>query len=202
MHKNLAYTFIFAFLALLLIDLPIDLLASEEGGHAGPLYTTERWQDFGIRIMNFVVFFFILFFLLRKPVKNFFQSRKENISRTLEYLETQATNLEEQNQVLQKKLSQLSVERDTILAQYERDGAKERDRIIAEAHKTADQIIKKTEIAMEQELKIAKRRLANESGLLATKIAEELLVENITDEDKSRIMLEFVANVTKLPARH
>ncbi|MDR2349142.1 MAG: ATP synthase F0 subunit B [Deltaproteobacteria bacterium] len=215
MRDKSARVFVFAVLALTLAlflsEAPAAASGSAEvaaeaagaGGHASFTgYTSERWRDFGLRVMNFAAFVIILWFLLRKPVKSFFAGRRENIARTLEYLETQAANLEEQNLVLQKKLTQLSVERESVLAQYERDGARERDRIIAEAHAAAELLVKKTEIAMEQELKLAKRRLANETGRLAAKIAEDLLKANVTDEDKSRLMLDFVANVTKLPMRH
>ncbi|MDR2351763.1 MAG: ATP synthase F0 subunit B [Deltaproteobacteria bacterium] len=171
--------------------------ASETSGG----YTSAQWKEFGLRVMNFAVFFAILFFLLRKPVKNFFKGRKEDIARTLEYLETQAKNLEEQNRVTQRKLSELEGERERVIAQFERDGARERDRIIAEAQKTAEAIIHKTEIAMEQELNLARRKLINETGVLAAKIAEELLIKNITDEDKFRLTHEFVSEVTKLPVR-
>ncbi|MDR1164502.1 MAG: ATP synthase F0 subunit B [Deltaproteobacteria bacterium] len=177
---------------------PLAALAAE-AGETG--YSSEQWNDFIWRVINFAIFFGVLFFLLKKPIKNFFAGRKENISRTLEYLETQAKNLEEQNGALQKELSQLAGEKDAILAQYERDGARERDRIVAEAQKTADSIIRKAEVAMDQELKTVRRSLARDAGLLAAQIAGDLLAQNVNDEDRGRLSLEFVEEITKLPAR-
>jgi F-type H+-transporting ATPase subunit b len=180
-----------------------DNLAFEEGGGHGHFtgYTKDLWEDFGKRVLNFAAFAFILWFLLRKPVREYFRGRKENIARTLEYLETQAANLEEQNEVMRKKLSQLSVEKESIMAQYESEGARERDRIIAEAHKTAEIIAQKAKVAADQEIKSAKRRLANETGLLAAKIARDVLIKNITEEDKSNLTVDFVDQLVKLPAR-
>jgi F-type H+-transporting ATPase subunit b len=178
-----------------------EIVAEMEGHGHFTGYTLKDWKDFGLRAMNFAVFFAILWLLLRKPVREYFRGRKENIARTLEYLETQAANLEEQNQVMRKKLSRLSVERESLLSEYEREGARERDRIIAEARKTAESIASKARVAAEQEIKSAKRRLASETGLLAAKIAREILVNNINDEDKSRLMQDFVIQLTKLPSR-
>ncbi|MDR1082111.1 MAG: ATP synthase F0 subunit B [Deltaproteobacteria bacterium] len=173
------------------------LMASEDGGG----YDAKAWKDFGLRVMNFAVFFAILFLLLKKPVKEFFRGRSETIARTMEYLETQARNLEEQNQVMKRKLSQLASEREGILAQFERDGAKERDRIIAEAKRTAEQIVRKAETAVAQEAVAARRELARQTGLMAVAIAGEVLAKNVHDEDKSLIMKDFVSQITRLPAR-
>ncbi|MDR2461083.1 MAG: hypothetical protein LBE38_09985 [Deltaproteobacteria bacterium] len=187
-------------LAFLLLLLAAPLLATEGTSYFN--YSRAAWLDFGKRVMNFVVFFLILFFLLRKPIKAFFKGKKESIARNLEYLETQAANLDEQNQVMRKQLSSLAAEKEAVIAQFEKDGARERDRIIAEAEKTAEGIVLKTEAAMGQEVKTAKRKLAQETGRRAAAIAAEILKKNITDEDKRRAVVDFVGSITKLPARN
>jgi F-type H+-transporting ATPase subunit b len=174
-----------------------ELLASGPEEGAGG-YSSEKWRDFGLRVMNFVVFVAILWLLLHKLVKKFFQGKKEGISRTLEYLETQAKNLDEQNQVMKRRLSQLAQDREGILAQYERDGQKERDRIIAAAHDTADQIVRKAQTAVEQELKQAKRQLTQETGSMAVKMAGDLVQQNITDDDKNALVHNFLEQLAKL----
>jgi F-type H+-transporting ATPase subunit b len=165
-------------------------------------YDWAQWREFIFRVLNFVVFVAILFFLLRKPVGAFFRGRRENIARTLEYLETQTKNLEEKNAAMRRQLSELASEREAILAQYERDGARERDRIIAEAQKAADLIARKAEAAMAQDLQIAKRALTAEIGALAARLAEELAAKNIRPEDQARLNHEFIESVIRLPARN
>jgi F-type H+-transporting ATPase subunit b len=174
--------------------------ASAEG-HETTGYSAAKWRDFLYRIINFVVYVAILYILLRKPVKNFLAGRRDKIARTLEYLETQSRNLDEQTRAMRKQLDELSQERLGILSQYERDGAKERDRIIAEAHKTAQVIIQRAEAAMDLEVKTARQKLTTEIGRLAKDLAEKEIVEKITDDDRSRLVLEFVEKVVKLPAR-
>jgi F-type H+-transporting ATPase subunit b len=175
--------------------------ADGDGGHGAEGYSPAQWKDFGWRVVNFTVYALILFFLLRGPVSAFFSGRRENISRTLEYLETQSRNLDERNQVMTKRLSALSLERREIITQYERDGAKERDRIIAEAQRTAELIIQRTEAAMEAEIRAARQALTAEAGELAKGLAKDLLAERITGTDRGRLALEFVEQVVKLPSR-
>jgi F-type H+-transporting ATPase subunit b len=150
--------------------------------------------------MNFAAFIVILYLLLRKIVKSFFAQKTEGISRSLEYLETQARNLEEQNQVMKRRLSQLAQDREGILAQYERDGQKERDRIVAEARLAADQIVRKAQTAVEQELRQARRRLTQETGALAVKMAGDLVAQNITPDDKNALVHNFLEQLTRISA--
>jgi F-type H+-transporting ATPase subunit b len=185
-----------AALAMLALCAP-ELLASSEGGGEGG-YSAAKWKDFGLRCLNFVVFAAILYFLLRKLVRDFFRGKREEIARKLEYLETQAKNAEEQDQVMKRRLSELAQEREGILAQYERDGQRERDRIIAEANETAAQIVRKAQTAVGQELKQAKRQLAQETGSLAVGMAGDLIAKNITDDDKAALVGDFMDQLTKL----
>ncbi|MDR1395370.1 MAG: hypothetical protein LBK52_04280, partial [Deltaproteobacteria bacterium] len=115
---------------------------------------------------------------------------------------TQAKNLEEQNAVLRKQLSEMTTERESVLAQYERDGARERDRIISEAQKTAGLIIAKTEQAMAQEAAQTRRTLAAETGRLVSRLAGEIVVKNIQPEAQSRLIHDFMEQVIRLPARN
>ncbi|MDR1298294.1 MAG: ATP synthase F0 subunit B [Deltaproteobacteria bacterium] len=175
--------------------------ASEGAGHDARGYSASQWRDFGWRAANFVVFALALFFLLRKPAAAFLSGRREGIGRTLEYLETQSRNLEEQTRVMRRKLSELSQERSGILTQYEREGARERDRIIADAAAAAETIIQRAEAAVAAEIQAARRDLVREAGALAKNIAEKRLREQVTDEDRWRLALDFVDQVIKLPSR-
>lgn len=193
LKQSLLFSLFFISLSLIFA---LDLFAAHAEGEGG--YSAEKWKDFGLRVMNFVVFVVILYLLLHKLVKNFFRGKKEGISRTLEYLETQAKNLEEQNQVMKRRLSQLAQDREGILAQYERDGQKERDRIIAEANNTADQIVRKAQVAVGQELVQAKRELTKETGTLAVDMARDIIVSNITQDDKNALVHNFLEQLTRL----
>ena len=166
------------------------------GGH----YSDTQVKDLLFRIMNFVVFFCILFYLLRKPVAKYFRERRENIARNLEYLETQARNLEEQTEIMNRQIAGIASERESILAQYERMGQKEADRIISEAKATAASIIDKAQAAMDLEIKAARQALIEEIVKLSTEAAGDMVKESINDNDQKRLTAEFMAQVEKLKA--
>ena len=198
-------TTIFVFTAVVMI------LAAGPALAAGGGYSETQVKDFFYRVMNFAVFFGVLFYLLRKPLPKFFRDRREAIAQNLEYLETQARNLQEQTEILNKQIAGIASERDSILAQYERMGQKEADRIIAEAKIAADNIIHKTEAAMDLEIKSARlagtldleiksarQALLTEIVKLSTVTATELVKGNINNDDQKRLTGEFMAQVEKL----
>ncbi|UQZ87921.1 hypothetical protein C4J81_01285 [Deltaproteobacteria bacterium Smac51] len=161
-------------------------------------YSAAQKKDLIYRLMNFAVFFGILFWLLKKPVAKFFRDRREGIARSLEYLETQARNLEEQTEIMQKEIAGIASERDSILSQYDRMGQKEADRIIAEAKAAAENIVQKAQAAMDLEMKAARQALMVEIVNISTKAANELVKSNINDDDQKRLTNEFMEQVQKL----
>ena len=172
---------------------PLLLWASEGGG-----YSHNQWYDLLYRTICFAVLLGVLYRFARRPVIDFFRERRENIARNLEYLETQARNLEEQKELMSKEIASIASERDTILAEYELLGRTEADRIIAEAKASAEHLIEKTREALDREIKSARQALLAEITSLSTRAAQELVQKNITADDQKRLTREFLDQVEKL----
>ncbi|MDL2260435.1 ATP synthase F0 subunit B [Deltaproteobacteria bacterium OttesenSCG-928-K17] len=189
MMRKSALSFIVA--ALILSSVP----ALASGG-----YSEAQIKDILLRLMNFAVFFAFLFYVARKPIAKFFAERREGIARNLEYLETQARNLEEQTEIMNRQIADIASERDAIIAKYERQGQKEAERIIAEAKLSAEAIVQKTQAAMELEIKAARQTLTREIVRLSTQAATELVKSNINQDDQKRLTSEFMDQVATLKA--
>jgi F0F1-type ATP synthase membrane subunit b/b' len=99
---------------------------------------------------------------------------------------------------MSKEIANIASERDAILAEYERLGQAEADRIIAEAKTVAEALIEKTRGAMELEMKGARQALLAEIVNLSTRAAQELVQKNITADDQERLTREFMDQVEKL----
>jgi F-type H+-transporting ATPase subunit b len=172
---------------------PLLCWASEGGG-----YSSGQWHDLLYRTICFAILLGVLYRFARRPVAAFFRERRENIARNLEYLETQARNLEEQKELMSKEIANIASERDTILAEYERLGRNESDRIIAEAKAAAETLIEKTREAMELEIKSARQALLAEIVALSSQAAQDLMRKNITADDQKRLTREFMDQVEKI----
>lgn len=181
----------------LFLAVALVMTASAAFGAEGG-YSDSQIRDLIYRVMNFAVFFGVLFWLLRKPLGKFFKDRREGIARSLDYLETQARNLEEQTEIMNKEIANIAAERETILAQYEKMGQKEAERLISEAQAAAENIVQKTQAAMDLEMKAARQALMVEIVRISTRAADEMLRNNINDDDQKRLNREFMEQVQNL----
>lgn len=179
-------------LGLLLLG-PGSALA-EEGGHG--VSSAKAW-DLIWRIINFVVMFVILIFVLKKPISRFFSNRRETIAQTLADLEAKKAEAEERFKKIEDKLSELDVEREKIIAEYIKGGQEEKEKIIANAHEMADRIKQQAEVTIQQELKAAKDGLMREIADMSASMAEDMIRKNINEDDQRRLVEEYITKVVE-----
>ena len=157
--------------------------------------TTERLLALLYRSINFIIFFGVLFYLLRKPLKQALADRKDTIQKELQDLEAKKEEANREFQILEKRISNIKEERETILAEYKAEAEKEKQKIIDNAQKTASRIIDQSQITIQQEMQKANQALRQEMSDLAVRMAEDLLKKNITDDDQKLLIGEYLAKV-------
>lgn len=167
-------------------------LASEAAG-GGDYKTWEFWM----RVMNFVVMAVILYLLLRKPLKKFFQGRIEGIQEDLNDLEQRRDEASRQLGEAETRLKQVEEAKESILAQYRALGQREREQILEQAQKSAEYIKEQARFTINQETAKARNELRAEIARLSVQAAEELLKNQITDQDQERLLDEYLAKVPR-----
>jgi F-type H+-transporting ATPase subunit b len=167
--------------------------AAEAGEHAGP----SKWPDFFYRLINFTVMAGALFFLLRKPLRQFFAKRSETIANTLAELEEKKREAERTYEEYRQKLARLDEETERILREYMEQGEAEKTKIIANAEKAAAEIRRQAELTIQQEIKSAKAELQQEIVELSVAAAEILLKDKIEAEDHRKLVDDFMTKVVE-----
>ena len=148
-------------------------------------------------LADIISYFWIIFIFKKFNVKAFFTKRTESIANTLNELEVKKKEAEKTYEEYKQKLSQLDKETDRILQEYVEQGEREKTRIIANAEKAAAEIRQQTDIAIEQEIKIAKEGLQQEIAELSVTAAEVLLKEKIGEEDQQKLVDDFMTKVVE-----
>ncbi len=166
-------------------------LAAGGGGHEGGL----NWWDFFLRSLNFVILVAILYKLLKKPIASFFSSRQESIQAKLAELESKKLEAEKVAAEYRAKMATLEGETDKIIAELVAEGEAEKDKIIAAARRQADYLRQQAELAIQQEVKLAKESLQQEVAEMSVQAAEELLRKHMQAEDQGRLIQEFLSRV-------
>ena len=182
---------VLALVMLVLLFCAAPLMAAGHGGEGAKGWVATDTY----RVLNFVVLFGGLFFILRKPVSRALADRITGIKDQLQDLEARKQDAEKQLAEYNQKLAQLEKEAEKIVADYVRQGQDAKVRIIAEAKNAAEKLEEQAKRHIEHEFNAARERLQAEIIEKALVKAEARLKERITVDDQERLIDEYLAKV-------
>ncbi len=178
-------------LAVLAVVFASGIVLASGGGGGG----MDKTKDLIWRTMNFVVLAGVLVFLLKKPLAQALESRRQGIRDQLDDLEKQKQEAETQLSAYKDKLNQLEKEVEKIVAEYVKDGEAIKAKIIEEAKASAEKLQGQAKKNIEHEFEKARNELRAEMADQAVAMAEELIKKSIKAEDQERIISEYLAKV-------
>jgi F-type H+-transporting ATPase subunit b len=170
-----------------------SLWAAEAGGEAHHL----NWADFAYRTAAFLILVGILVKLLRKPIVNFLNSRREEIQRMLEELQVKTVEAQKKTDELESRMAAVEQETKKIVDELIAEGEAERRKIVEAAHRQADYIQQQARIAIQQEVQAARESLTDEVADLSVVAAQNVLQQNMQPEDQERLVREFMTMVVE-----
>ena len=178
----------------LLMATAVIAFASESGAEAGS--HGGGWGDIdNYKLLNFVVLVSVLFVLLKKPVKDFFSGRVEDLKKEISDLEEKKAKAEKDLQGYEKKMESLDEEVKVIVSTYVEQGKKAKKKILEEAKSSAEKLQMQAEKKIEQEFKLAKESLSKEIVDKAVFEAEKLIKTKINDQDQEKIIDDYIRKV-------
>jgi F-type H+-transporting ATPase subunit b len=156
-----------------------------------PLVTPE----IGLIVWTTVTFLILLFLLTKfawKPILSAVKQREENIEEALKAADRAKKEMEALKADNEKLLNEARIERDAML----KEARETKEKIIAEAKEKAsqeaDRIIQDAHQAIHREKMAAITELKNQVAELSIEIAEKILKEELSNEEKQRAMLENI----------
>lgn len=185
---------------ILLLFIPVVLFASapaeaDHGGAHGKTY-------FGIpadvlKVVNLVLFFGVLFYLLKGPVGKMFVDRKAQIQSQLTEAETRRQKAETLAADIDARLQLMQAEVAQIQAKATEDGERQKQELIAASHADAEKIRVTASSEIDARLKQAKAELTAFAGELATAQAQRILQSSVTDADRQKIFADTVRQIAE-----
>lgn len=154
-------------------------------------------QEFLLHLLNFVILFVALFFLLYKPVKKFMQKRKEDYedaekkyndakkyaSEVESEAEKTINDAKEAAVLIAEEAQKQAMEQRTLILS---DAQEEADRILSDARKEADDVVAGSKEAMY----IAAKDMAYD-------VAEKLIARDLKTEDNDVFIDAILENAKK-----
>ena len=154
--------------------------SAEASSHHGPevkLFGTPLGQigQFAVRVVNFGIFFSILFFILKGALSSAFKARAKELEEQLSQAEMDKAEGEAQLKELDAKMAGLQKELAGILAKSESDAEAEKQRVLDAARAEATQILDQTRAEIEFQKRLAEKELRALVAELAIEGAAERL---------------------------
>lgn len=134
--------------------------------------------QFGVKVVNFIIFFLVLYFLLKGALSAAFKARAKEITDLLSQAERDKAEGEAQLKELEGKMAGLKAELDGVLVKAEADAEFEKQRILEAAKAEAAQILAQASADISTQRRMAEAELR---ALVA-----ELAVEGATARLKAR----------------
>lgn len=162
----------------------------DEAGGGGFLANTllSRW-------FNLLLFVGLMFFLLRKPVANFFQTRRDVIRRDLIRTQEELAAAHAKLEQVEVKLAQLSSEVETVRRDAEEESRLERERLATATESEIKKMREQSQRDIENAAKQARHALRLYAAEQSVELAEQVVRRNIQPEDDRRLVGEYVTSL-------
>lgn len=163
---------------------------AQEHGEEGP--TTMDWVW---RVVDFSLVAGGLGYVYVKYVKGALKARIDSIEASLADAKAAREEALKRLADVEARLKDKDAELAGLIAVAQDNGRKERAILIEEGARMSEDIIASAKGNLEAELNKAREEIRKEAALMALELAEKMVRENITKEDRSRIVEEYIAKV-------
>ncbi|MBW1980361.1 MAG: ATP synthase F0 subunit B [Deltaproteobacteria bacterium] len=150
------------------------------------------------RVINFLILAFFMVKLLREPLERFFEQRSRLISEQLDSAETNCLSAEEELREVEYRLEGLGAEIEKLEMLISEQGEQERQKIIANAQKTAEHMLEKARLEAEMMVREARNQLRAEVIEEAVELAEQKISKAIDTADQERLLENYLQQLTQL----
>lgn len=178
---------------ILFLALPFVLFMASEGEHHA-----SGSMDFLGKVVNFVVLFGALAFLLYKPAKKFLGERGQAIDRSLWEAKDSREEAEKRLKESQRRLTELGHEITRMQEAAALSGRKEKERILREAEEEAEKLRRSTHLELEMLSKSGIKELKAYVLSLAAAQVTERIQRKLTASDQEGIIDKSIERLESL----
>ena len=167
-------------------------------GHAAQDKTYFGIPGWILKTINMLLFFGVLVWLVKKPLVDSFNARRNQIQTSLAEAKTRREKSDQLANDINARLSQIQGEVDSILARAREEGERQKQELLAAAEVEAQKILASAKSEAETRMKSAREELTAYARELATERARQLVEQNVTDADRKRLFEQSVSNISEV----
>lgn len=149
------------------------------------------------KLINMLLFFGFLYWLVRGPVKSALAGRKERIRQELQEARDRREKSDHMADEIQARLKRLEGEVEMILKRAAEEGERQKQELIAAGNEEAEKILRSARNEVDSRVKQARKELKEYAGELATERAARLVEQSLTEEDRKRLFEEGLGTLAE-----
>jgi F-type H+-transporting ATPase subunit b len=155
-------------------------------------------MDFLGKLVNFLILFGGLAFVMRKPLKAMLAKRTADIGDSIRDAEGARAVAETKSEGSKARLSSLSEEIGRLKAAAEEEGRRESGRISRAAAEEAERLKKLTRQEVEEQVRLGVRELKAHAAARATDLARERIRKRLTPELQAALIDKSIDRLSRL----
>ena len=171
----------------------IAMAAAEGGDHAeGAVHAGMDWNLVGMQATNFFLFLILLYFAVRRPIRDALGNRANAVRRDLDESARVKDEADRRYHEIERKLAGLDRRIEELKAEAAREADLEAARIRERAELDAVRIRETAERTVREEAIRARHEIRKEVVEQAAALAREIVKANVNHEDQLRLQAEFL----------
>ncbi|MEF9877793.1 MAG: F0F1 ATP synthase subunit B [Clostridia bacterium] len=148
-----------------------------------------------LHVVNAVILFVALYFLLVKPVRKFMQKRTDGIAAQLQSAADAQTQVEEQRKAMNDELAQAKKTAAETIQKSVSQAQDQAEQVLREAQSDAEQRIAHTRTECEHMRQSAQETMRGEVAGLGVALASKILQREINEADHRKLVDDFIEKV-------
>jgi F-type H+-transporting ATPase subunit b len=168
----------------------------DDHGAAGEHHEAESPVPGLIRhTFNLLVLFGILFAVGKTPTMDFLHFRRSQVKEQLDASWTSKTAADKTYAELQGRLDNFDAELERLMSAVRGDAATERQSILDQAERSANQLEAAAKRTIEEELRRARTELRDQTVEIAIQMATDALAASVDASDQARLGSEYLTHL-------
>lgn len=194
LERKVAIIFYFS---LLIFNFSFSPMALASGGAA---HQGNPSPDLSLlfKEINFLIFVFALFLLLRRPIRDFFAARSASVKNAVDESHKSHSQAQGEYQKINQRFTDIEKKSQEFLSSFKEEGELERKKILEQANQFKAKLGEDAKKVTLSELKRAKEELKEVAVLLSKEMAERIIQEKLKKEDEKRLAKNYIEDLSKL----
>ncbi len=161
---------------------------------------SEGWGIWGTvgKVFNLSLVVGILVYALRKPLCDYFESRRQSIRQEIDDARRAREEAERKLAEMEKRMASLDAELQELESRAAAEASEERSRIVAQADKDAAQLLENARKEADSLLRAGQMELRAYAAQLAVELAAEKIRAGLDGPGQQRLVENFTTQLTKL----